>query len=110
MTDCLDISVHTRTSHVLVCLRGECDITTAPKVRAALADQAHLNAALIVADLAELAFLDAAGIHALVDARIELAANQKRLVLSSPQKFVTRVLQLTGTDQLISVHQSLTTP
>ena len=40
MTDCLDISVHTRPSHVLVCLRGECDITTAPKVRAALTDQA----------------------------------------------------------------------
>ena len=107
MTDHLEISVHAQPSHVLVCPLGECDITTALRLRSVLIDQSRLQAALIVADLTDLAFLDAAGIHALVDARTALARRQKRLVLSSPQKIVTRALILTGTEQLIPIYPSL---
>ena len=107
MTDHLDISVHTRPTHVLVCPRGECDVTTAQQLRGVLTDRARLGAVLVVADLTGLEFLDAAGTHALLDARIVLAAEQKQLILSSPQKIVTRVLKLTGAEQLIPIYPSL---
>ncbi len=107
MTGHLDISVHIQPSHVLVCPRGECDVTTAQELRGVLTDQTRLDAVLVVADLTGLKFLDAAGIHALLDARTVLATEQKHLILSSPQKIVSRVLKLTGAEQLIPIYPSL---
>lgn len=107
MTDHLGISVYTRRTHMLVCLRGECDTITAQELRDTLTNQIRMDPPLVLADLVALEFIDAAGIHALLDARTALVRKEKRLVLSSPQQIVGRVLELTGADQLIPIHQSL---
>ena len=107
MTDRLEIVVSTDPAHALVCLRGECDITTAEELRDTLADQARVDPPLILADMAGLEFIDAAGIHALLDAHMALVRKEKRLVLLSPQPIVGRVLNITGVDLLIPIRQSL---
>ena len=107
MTEHLDISVLTQRSHVLVRIQGECDFTTAQHLREALIDQTQGGTPLVVADLADLSFMDMAGVHALRDARAALARKQQQLVLSSPQNIVTKVLKLTSTEQLIPIYPSL---
>jgi anti-anti-sigma factor len=103
MTDRLEIVVSTYPAHSLVCLRGECDIITAQELRDTLADQARVDPRLILADMAGLEFIDAAGIHALLDAHTALVRKEKRLVLLSPQPIVGRVLNITGVDLLIPI-------
>lgn len=107
MTNHLNISVSARLSHVLVLLDGECDAATTQPLRETLTDQSRLSAPMVVADLSRLRFIDTAVAHALVEAHDSLAGRGKRLILLAPQLIVARVLELTGVDQLIPVHQTL---
>jgi anti-anti-sigma factor len=57
---------------------------------------------VVTLDLCALTFLDVAGLHALVDARSLARANGRRLQILAPRGEAARVLELTGTRELVS--------
>jgi anti-sigma B factor antagonist len=77
-------------------LAGELDIATTPRLEFTLSE-AHAQSRLVVLDLRELEFMDAAGTVAIVRAthRARRIGRQLRLVRTSP--VIERVFALTGT-------------
>ncbi len=61
-------------------LGGELDVATVPQLEHALGEP-QLQARLVVLDLRELAFIDAVGVHAIVDASMRSRRAGRRLVL-----------------------------
>lgn len=86
---------------LVLALRGELDLASAPILRRHLRDAQTSGAERIVVDLRELAFLDSAGLHVLLDAHKQLGARQcPRLVLRRGRSNVQRVFELTATDSI----------
>ena len=92
-------------SVAVVTLAGECDMSEAPRLAAALR-QAGERAGVVQVDLSDLDFLDSSGLHVLYRASSELAAMRSRLVLVSPTDAIRRVLQIAGS-RIISRSASL---
>lgn len=82
----------------VLALRGELDLSAAPRLRARIA-QAATGRALVI-DLRRVTFLDSAILKELLRARGELVADDVRLVLAGAPKQVRRLLDLTRTAEL----------
>jgi anti-sigma B factor antagonist len=76
-------------------IAGELDIATTPQLQATLLEP-RLQAQLVVLDLREVAFIDASGVHAIVNASIRARRVGNRLVLLRGGLDVDRVFTLTG--------------
>lgn len=76
-------------------LAGEIDTTSVDAIRRAVADLAD-GTRLIVLDLSQVAFCDAAGARFLVEARLLAGEAGTELIVRNPQQSVSRVLELTG--------------
>jgi anti-sigma B factor antagonist len=81
---------------------GDLDMAAAPLLIEALHDLEH-ETRLIVLDLREITFLDAAGVHVIVDASIGARRDGRRLLLVGPSIPVQRVFALTGTSDQVEV-------
>lgn len=79
--------------HAMLRLAGEIDISDAEAVRRALIAAVRTGPAVIV-DLAEVSFIDLAGVRALRDARDAAGASGCRLLLASPPRFLRRLVDL----------------
>jgi anti-sigma B factor antagonist len=82
---------------------GELDIATAPQLERTLRD-AQLQARLVVLDLRELAFMDSAGVHAIVKAGIRARQVARRLLVLSGPPHVDRIFTLTGRRNDVEIH------
>ena len=83
-------------SIAVVALDGELDLGVLEVLDEALAERPH-DATGVVVDLTELAFVDSAGIQALVAARDALEkAGQPNAFVVVPGSNVERILQMTG--------------
>jgi anti-anti-sigma factor len=58
-------------------------------------------------DLSSLTFMESTALQVLVSIRALLAVRGGTLLLVAPQPVVARILELTGTDQLIPVYDRL---
>jgi anti-anti-sigma factor len=76
-------------------LTGELDLATAPILQWHLRD-ALAHARMVVLDLRQLSFMDAAGLHVICDASESAEAQDRRLVLVRGPAQVDRVFTLTG--------------
>jgi anti-sigma B factor antagonist len=74
---------------------GELDMATVPELERTLLESQPL-ARLIVLDLRELAFIDCAGVHAIVDASIRARKADRRLILVRGRPEIYRMFTLTG--------------
>jgi anti-sigma B factor antagonist len=74
---------------------GELDIATTPELQRTLREP-QLQAQLVVLDLREVAFIDASGVHAIVNASLRAREIGHRLVLLRGGLDVDRVFTLTG--------------
>ena len=74
---------------------GELDIATAPALALSLHESQQL-AHLTVLDLRELAFMDTAGVHTIVNASLRARKNGRRLVLVRGRPEIYRIFTLTG--------------
>ena len=83
-------------------LAGELDVATAPELRRKLGE-AESTARLVVLDMRELAFMDAAGVHAVVDASLRARQAGRRLLLLRGPANVDRVFGLTGTADAVEI-------
>ena len=91
----LEISVDGDASRVVIALRGELDLATAP------AFEAELTAALerggpVEVDLRELEFIDSTGIRILLAANKRVGQNNGAFTLRSGSPQVQRIFEVTG--------------
>ena len=88
-------------TRIVVSLRGEQDLSTAPSLVTSLARAEASGHADISVDLAEVMFVDGAIIGVLHRARKDLRTRGRDLTLRGPSTFMRRVLELCGLAGLI---------
>ena len=81
---------------------GELDIVTAPQLERTLRESQRL-AHLTVLDLRELAFMDCAGVHTIVNASLSARKAGRRLVLVRGRPDVYRMFTLTGSSADVDI-------
>jgi anti-sigma B factor antagonist len=88
-------------------VRGELDMNTAPELQQKLDAALSDSDASIVLDLCGCEFIDSTGIALIVRAwqRLEGGEGQGRLVLCSHNHQVRRLLEITGVESSISMHE-----
>lgn len=95
-----DIRVRSRgPGHALIQLRGELDITSTELFEAVLCS--HCGRRDLYLDLAELSFLDCAGVDAMLAVHQRQASRSGRLVLLHARPAIRRLLHLTHADRVL---------
>ena len=86
-------------------LAGTVDVRTAPALRAELTEliNAAGQGAELRVDLGEVSLVDSSGLSTLVGAHRLAAAKDARLLLTSLPGHVTRMLSVTGLDELLDL-------
>ena len=87
---------------VVVAVRGEIDIVTAPALWESFVDVLPDTKRLVV-DLAGTEFIDSTGLGVLVRALKRLRHHGGDLVLRSPRANARKVLSITGLDRVITI-------
>jgi len=101
----LGVSVGVGADQIVVAVRGELDLATAPQLACVLAAVVD-RAADIALDLAELDFLDPAGLRVIAAASIRLRQSGRELTLRSVPAMARRILDITGVDALVRIEPS----
>lgn len=104
----LEFSEYAEVGYTIVALRGELDLTSAGRLRDYLLGVLTGQAGSIILDLAGLAFVDCAGLHAFTD--VDRCARQLGVpfALAAPQWLVARVIRLTGLDRSFAIYATVT--
>ena len=99
------ISAEERGDEVVVEVRGEVDLSTAPVLDQRLSELSDVHK--LVIDLSSVSFLDSSGLGVLVRTsnKLEDHGGAIRLVVNHPQ--VLKVLEITGLASTLSVFRSL---
>ena len=87
---------------IVLSLRGELDLTSAPVFDRELERLSLGDARRLVIDLSGLDFMDSTGLRALLQVRERATANQHELALRRGPRQVQRVLELTKTDEVFA--------
>jgi anti-sigma B factor antagonist len=82
---------------------GDLDAYTAPGLRAQLHEATSGAAELVVVDLAEITFIDSAGLGTLVGAHRRMREAGGRLRIVRPPALVARAFELTGLDEVLDL-------
>jgi anti-sigma B factor antagonist len=92
----------------VVTVRGELDLGTAPELEGPLEEAVGAEEPLLI-DLSECEFIDSTGIAMIVRAWQRLGngdAGRERVAICSDNEQVRRVLEITGLEASIPVHES----
>src|SRR4051794_2172416 len=103
MSDAAHINVETQVTgdQALVRLSGELDLDGAGPVAEQLVALADGNVRTVAVNASDVSFLDSSGLRALLTAREQLERLNVVLRVASPSPVVERVLEMTGTRQLL---------
>ncbi|MFJ7244964.1 STAS domain-containing protein [Kitasatospora sp. NPDC098652] len=105
-----DLAVHTwcTDAGAAVCaLAGDLDIETLAPARSTLDQLVEQRPPLLVVDLAQVGFCDSSGLNLLLQTRLSAAAADVDFRLAAPSVTVQRLLELTCTDAVFSLHQTV---
>lgn len=104
----LDVDVTPTSTHTLVTLRGELDLSTSGALQGALA-AFDRSSGLVVVDLSDVTFLDSSALRVLVQARLRMADDEGhadlRLVVTRDN--LRRVLDVSGLVEVFAVFGSV---
>ncbi|MBK7164198.1 MAG: STAS domain-containing protein [Candidatus Microthrix sp.] len=81
---------------IVLVLRGELDMTTAPLVEAAVDEAANDGADGLSFDLESVGFIDSSGLRSLLQARQRFGDRNDSVTLVSPQRAALRLLEVAG--------------
>ena len=101
-----EVTSFTQTLHeraVVVHAHGELDVVGATAFRQALQDAVDTGRPTVVIDLADVAFLDSAGLAVVFGAQRQLPVSQ-RLVLTGVPDRMRRMLRLAAVESVVEVH------
>ncbi|MBU0640828.1 MAG: STAS domain-containing protein [Planctomycetes bacterium] len=91
----------------IVALQGSASMDQVGGLRERLLSLAEPVAARIILDLSHLAFINSAGLGAIIAAHQSALAHAGDLRIASPQPAVQRLLRLTRIGQTVPIHPSL---
>ncbi len=89
----------------MLCVSGEVDVLTSPRLAAAVADTLEGGQPDVVIDLARVEFIDVTGIRVLENAAGQARDAGGSLALRSPSRVVRRMLDLLDLDRALLVEQ-----
>jgi anti-sigma B factor antagonist len=87
----------------MVCLSGELDIATAPRLREELIWLVNSGIRAVTVDLARLTFIDSTGLSVLVMAMKRFRREGGDLALRSPNPTALRVFEVTGLTKVFAI-------
>jgi anti-sigma B factor antagonist len=90
----------------VIVVRGELDLSTAPELEEPLEQAVSTGDASILIDLSACEFIDSTGIALIVRAWQRLDGNGNRVVICSANDQVRRVLEVTGLELSIPIHDN----
>jgi anti-sigma B factor antagonist len=96
-----------RPDRALLTVRGELDTLTAPELDAALRELVSGSSGGLVVDLSGVTFLASSGLAVLIQAAQRAEDSGRRLHLVVASRAVLRPLEVTGSDQLFTLHRDL---
>jgi anti-sigma B factor antagonist len=101
-----EVTVSEQPGIPVLAVRGEIDVASAPEFHASLSDLIGQGHEVVMVDLSEVSFIDSTGLGVLVGAEKEMRQSSRdlRLVVTQPQ--ITRLLELTGLDEVFTVLSS----
>jgi anti-anti-sigma factor len=106
-----DVETQERDGVTVVTIRGELDMNTAPELERSLEAASESQPPAILIDLSECEFIDSTGVAMIIRAWQRVDRNggdgNGRLVLCCPNSQVRRLLDITGVESSISMHDSL---
>jgi anti-sigma B factor antagonist len=92
---------------VIAALTGEVDMSNATSVRQQIAESVTPDDDAVVVDLSELAFMDSAGLHSVVELGTLLEERrQQLLVCVPPGSPMQRAIEIIGLPGAVSIHSS----
>ena len=93
----------TPAGHVVLALEGELDLAASPAVREELEAAGATGARLVVLDMVEVTFVDSSALRELLRADASLRGAGSLLFLAAVPSAVTRLLELSRTDDVLTV-------
>lgn len=105
----LKISSRSQDEVAVVTVSGEVDLYTAPQLRDELVGALEGGARRLVIDMSRVEFCDSTGISVLLSAMKRARDEEGDLELVAPKPAVTKVLEVTGLDEVFTIHQDLDT-
>ena len=85
-----------------IAIQGELDLDRADEVASEITALAEQGATSVIIDVGALSFIDSSGLRALLTAREQLDASGTSLQVTNLSPAVERVLDMTGTRQLLT--------
>jgi anti-anti-sigma factor len=90
---------------VIAGITGEVDMSNAVSVRQQIAEAVMPNDGAVVVDLTELAFIDSAGLHSLIELGTMLEERRQQLLLCVPKESqIGRAIEIIGLPRAVWVH------
>lgn len=96
-------AVESEGSERVVTVWGEVDICTAPQLRACLDEVTDSPQPRVVVDVGDVQFIDSSGIAVLAAAVKRLRPAGRHLVVRRPSRHMTKLLDMTGMRNLVTV-------
>ena len=96
-----------RGEHKVLMASGEIDVASVPAFRAQLLPLVQAPAPSVVLDLSGVRFIDSAGLRVIVDGLTRARRRDGDLRLACPQASLRRTFEITGLDQVLSIHSSV---
>ncbi|MFL5893536.1 MAG: STAS domain-containing protein [Thermoleophilaceae bacterium] len=97
------VTVSTDGASGRVILKGELDLSGAPRVDQALQQAEDLPVSLVVLDLSQLTFIDSSGLEVMLRAARRAQDRGGRLVVARPSVQVRKLLEMTAIDQALDI-------
>ncbi len=94
---------------MVLAIRGEVDIYTAPRLRESLVDLVNEGVRRIVVDLEGVDFLDSTGIGVLVGGLKRVRTHEGELALVCTQGRILKVFEITGLSTIFAIFDSVDT-
>lgn len=98
-----DVTIQERGETAHVTVRGELDISTAPRLDDELRRVEAEGPMLLILDLSKLDFMDSTGLRLLIAADTRAREARRRLVIGQGNQMVQRVLRLTRLDERLEI-------
>jgi len=100
---CFEVIFSTDTTRSCARLRGELDLTTAPRLEQLLDELCRDGYRRITLDMSGLDFLGASALSVFVRVDQTLRAAGGELVLTRPSRMASRILSITGLDATLTI-------
>ncbi|MGW6847000.1 STAS domain-containing protein [Streptomyces sp. NPDC054958] len=104
------VAVHAGPPRTRAQVSGELDADNRHDVQATLDEALDASTAGLDLDLSALTFCDSAGLHLLLNLHHTATTTGKTLVLHAPRPQLTRLLDVTGTTSVFTIHTPLAHP